>query len=201
MNYLFNSSKIPDSYYDKTFLIPSTQYEANCFDILASFRESVLDRVGRGDSLYIHSMNCGNGKTSWAISILKEYLYKIWKKSQLECRALFVSVPKYLYSMKDNINSPNEYYLYMKENIPKADIVIWDDIATKGSTEFERENLFFLIDDRFNNLKSNIFTSNVKDEKQLFDLLGSRLGSRIIGYSYDIYLDGNDMRALRKNRW
>ena len=89
---------------------------------------------------------------------------------------------------------------YEKENhfwrIFDADIVVFDDIATKGITQFEAENLFSIIDTRMNMGKSNIFTSNIIPS-QLNELLGPRLTSRIINLSTVIQFRGRDKRGIQ----
>ena len=86
---------------------------------------------------------------------------KIWSKCSLSCHVLFISVPRLLLALKDNIDTKSEYINHIKENITNCDLVIWDDIGTKQSTTFENENLLYMIDTRINNNKANIFTSNL----------------------------------------
>ena len=83
---------------------------------------------------------------------------------------------------------------HINKNIYDADIVVFDDIATKGITQFEAENLFSIIDTRMNMGKSNVFTSNIIPA-QLNDLLGPRLTSRIINLSTVIQFRGRDKRG------
>ena len=78
----------------------------------------------------------------------------------------------------------------------KADLVVWDDIATKTATPFEAENLLSLVDTRMNEQKSNIFTSNL-NVTDMNNCMGSRLTSRIVNFSYDIMFVGRDKRSLR----
>ena len=80
--------------------------------------------------MYIHSETCGNGKTTWAVKILKEYLFKIWHKSDLTCKVLFVHVPRFLIALKDNISVKSEYVQYIKDNVLDADLVLFDEIGT-----------------------------------------------------------------------
>ena len=158
--------------------------------------EKVADKfVQQGTNLYIHSYTCGNGKTSWAIRFINSYINKIWSKSNLECQALFVSVPKYLLALKENIAGHNEYAIYVNKNILTADLVIWDDIAAKTGTEFELNHLLNAINSRMDAGKSNIFTSNL-GRRELANALGERLASRICNKSIDIELQGADKRYL-----
>lgn len=158
--------------------------------------EKVADKfVQQGTNLYIHSYTCGNGKTSWAIRFINSYINKIWSKSTLGCQALFVSVPTYLVELKKNISGYSEYATFIDKNILEADLVVWDDIAAKGGTEFELTQLLNIINARMDAGKSNIFTSNC-GKRELTNALGERLASRICNKSIDIELKGSDKRYL-----
>ena len=134
--------------------------------------------------------------TSWALRLCQAYLDQIWIQSKLECRVLFVSVPKLLLSLKDNISEKNEYASYIKENVLKADLVVWDDIASKSASEFEAENLFSMIDARIGAGKSNIYTSNLT-QSELHECMGDRLASRVCTASLDIEFHGKDKRGIK----
>jgi DNA replication protein DnaC len=167
------------------------------YELLKSIENSVLDFVKEGKNLYIHSTNCGNGKTSWAIRMVQSYFDKIWFKTELKCRALFISVPRYMLAIKDNISEKSDYVEYIKKNVLNADIVIWDEVGTKGLTQFEHENIMSLINARIDAGKTNIYTSNLTD-KQLLESVGKRLHSRISLTSYSVELKGMDKRGLKQ---
>ena len=165
------------------------------FKKLKEIQDNILDFVQEGKQLYIHSSICGNGKTAWSLRLLQCYFKKIWLRTEMRCRALFINVPNLLISLKENISSKSEYIKHIKDNIYEADIVIWDDVGTKSATNFEHENLFSFIDQRINLGKSNIFTSNLTDE-ELHEALGDRLASRICNLGYNIELHGGDKRGI-----
>lgn len=165
------------------------------FQQLAKLEQSMDKFVEAGANLYLHSYNCGNGKTSWSIRLMIGYFNKIWYKSTFNCQGLFISVPRYLLALKENISGKNEYADAVNKSVLDADLVIWDDIATKMGTEFELNHLLNIINTRMDNGKSNIFTSNL-GSKELTNALGDRLASRICNKSIDIELHGADKRYL-----
>lgn len=166
------------------------------FQQLASIEQDILQFVTEGKNLYLHSANCGNGKSSWSIRLAEAYFNKIWARSSAECRVLFISVPRFLLALKDNITTKSSYVEYIKENVLKADLVIWDDIAAKMGSEFELTHLLNIIDNRIALKKSNIYTTNL-NRQQLYSALGERLTSRIANMSVDIELFGADKRFLK----
>ena len=182
---------------EKTLVLDSNNCDLEAYTYLNNLRKNILNFVSNGDNLYIYSQQTGNGKTEWSLKLLKSYVLRIWYKSSITCKVLFISVPRYLLSIKDAISNNNEYAKHIKENVLSADIVVWDDIATKGMTEFETENVLSIIDARINMGKSNIFTSNITpQELQIY--VGDRLGSRILGTSKLIKFVGQDKRILGK---
>ena len=166
------------------------------FKQLASIEQNIMSFVSEGKNLYLHSANCGNGKSSWSIRLIEAYFNKIWARTDSRCRALFISVPRFLLALKDNISNKNSYVDYIKDNVFEADLVIWDDIAAKMGSEFELTHLLNIIDNRLALGKANIYTSNL-NRQQLYTALGDRLTSRIANMSLDIELFGADKRVLK----
>jgi DNA replication protein DnaC len=166
------------------------------FKQLAAIEQNIVNFIQEGKNLYLHSANCGNGKSSWSIRLAEAYFNKIWARSEAKCRVLFISVPRFLLALKDNITVKSSYIDYIKDNVLEADLVIWDDIAAKMGSEFELTHLISIIDNRIALGKSNIYTSNL-NRQQLYTALGERLTSRIANMSIDIELFGADKRILK----
>lgn len=166
------------------------------FKQLAEIEKNILKFINEGKNLYLHSSNAGNGKSSWSIRLIEAYFNKIWARSDGSCKALFISVPRFLLALKDNITNKSEYIDYIKENVLTAELVVWDDIAAKMGSEFELTHLLSIIDNRIALGKSNIYTSNL-NRQQLYAALGERLTSRIANMSTDIELFGSDKRNLK----
>lgn len=195
LNYLYDAALISlQQRKHKCLRIDADETDMNEFSFLKKQEDDILNFVASGKNLYIHSQICGNGKTSWALRLVESFFNKIWIKSPLKCRALFISVPRFLLELKSNISQRSEYVEYIKANVNDADIVIFDDIATKAATSFEHEHLLSIIDTRISMGKSNIFTSNLTEE-EMHTLLGDRLTSRIINNSINIELRGADKRS------
>lgn len=177
--------------------LDASRIDEKIFIELKNIQNEIEKFISDGNNLYLYSNITGNGKTAWAIRLLQSYFNAIWHKTDIECKGLFISVPRYLLAIKDNISSFNEYASFIKDNILKADLVIWDDIGTKAATSFEHENLLSIIDYRMCYNKSNIFTSNVSPI-ELKELAGDRLYSRIINYSTCLQFKGEDKRGVNQ---
>ena len=166
------------------------------FKQLAEIERNIVSFINEGKNLYLHSSNAGNGKSSWSVRLIEAYFNKIWARSDGSCKALFISVPRFLLALKDNISNKSSYIEYIKENVLEADLVVFDDIAAKMGSEFELTHLLSIIDNRIALGKSNIYTSNL-NRQQLYTALGERLTSRIANMSIDIELFGSDKRNLK----
>ena len=197
LDFLYNEANVPLKMRENIVLkVDADGTDLEEFKQLKQIQDNVIDFINNGHQLLIHSKGCGNGKSSWALRLLQTYFNKIWLKSELTCKALFINVPHFLLALKDNITSKSEYIQHIKENVLTCDLVIWDDIGTKNSTSFESENLLSMIEGRILNNKANIFTSNLNDQ-ELHDALGDRLASRICNLGYNITFNGGDKRGLK----
>lgn len=190
---LFKQSRLPEAQWDYKYLVCNGTDLSN-FTQLKAKSESILKFIANGNNLYIYSANCGNGKTSWAIRLMYSYFDKIWHKSCFDCKALFVSVPKFLYNCKRSISQDVKGFEELCNLISEVDLVIWDDIGEMKASDYEHQILFQYIDDRINSKKSNIYTSN-KNKGQLEDVLGVRLASRIYNCSECIEFVEEDKRG------
>ena len=177
------------------FVLDSDESDRENFEYLSTIDNNILGFVGQGGNLLISSPITGNGKSAWSLRMIQSYFNKIWLKSPLTCRALFIHVPRYLLSIKDNISEKNEYVEHIKAHVLEADLVVWDEIGTKGLTQFEHENILNIINARVDAGKANIYTSNLTGD-ELREVLGDRLYSRVVLLSDVVILEGADKRAL-----
>lgn len=198
LNYLYEVALLPIAKRKRLPLYPDADgTDEQVFSKLKpELEDKIVDLVKNGTNFYIFSQQCGNGKTSIAIRLLQAYLNSIWEYSNLECRALFISVPRFLLELKASIKNKSDYIEHIKTNVQNCDLVIWDDIGEKAATEFESTNLYSIIDNRLLQNKANIFTSNLQPN-ELQAVLGDRLTSRIIYESINIKLSGKDKRGIK----
>lgn len=196
LEYLFNESGLSEVQRRPFNLyLDQDECDKNVFIELKEISKNIVEFVDNGKNLYIYSNTPGNGKTSWAIKLIQSYFHKIWTYSPFECKALFIHVPTLLLELKRNISRHSDYIDFIEERVMSADLVVWDDIATKSASEFEHEHLLSMIDRRMFDNKSNIFTSNISPN-DISEALGDRLGSRIVNKSQVKQLVGKDKRGV-----
>lgn len=205
MDYLMWASNIPENMQGREHLMP-TAPDIKVFERLKDIQRDLINWVADGNNLYLYSEGFGNGKTSWALKLLKNYFNLIWQTTDITCRGLFISVPIMLRTMKDIINLRNKkdsdsikkvaYYDHLIDNLSKTDLVIWDDIGYASASDADFKFLSSYIEDRTIRKLSNIFTGNLSEDN-IKKQLGSRLCQRIWNNSEVLEFRGISLRGLK----
>ena len=168
--------------------------DIDSFERLNEIRKNIYDFVNSGKNLVIQSEFTGNGKTSWALKLLMQYISKLGYNEKP--RALFINVPKFVMMKKDMISGYVHPDLrYILDNIEQVDLVVWDDIAVTEMTPYDYLNIYVHINTRIDNGKSNIYTSNYVGNK-IADVLGDRLYSRVMLTAETLTFYGDDKRNI-----
>lgn len=190
LKWQFDNSGIPKAKYKPISLFaPDCDYLR--YKRLAEIKSDIGEFVINGNNLYICSEYTGNGKTSWAIKLLQSYLNLMADGNYEILQGMYVSTSNLLLHLKDFNNPVSKQF---KDNLENVDLVVWDDIAIAGLSNYDYTQLYSIIDSRIVSEKSNIFTSNQVSLDGLASVLGIRLASRIYNTSEIIELNGVDMR-------
>lgn len=194
IDYLLYMSRLPKSKMKALTLVPEVE-DLDSFKRLKEIKDNIVEFVKFGNSLYLFSLNTGNGKTCWAIKLLLKYFDEVWCGNGFKPRGLFINVPNFLRMVTENVTNPNEDFIELKRLIASVDLVIWDDIGATKLSDYDHKNLLSFIDQRVLGEKSNIYTGNLPGEC-LPDALGQRLASRVFNESSVIELLGQDRRGM-----
>lgn len=129
----------------------------------------------------------GTGKTVLACSLAKKCLRK-------GIDARFISFPAFIMSLqsafKENENNP---FRIAEETAKFNGTLIIDDLGAEKLTEFVRQIIYFIINEREQRLLTTIITSNFSLSE--LDLhIDSRISSRISGMCKVLKLTGKDRR-------
>lgn len=195
MHYLLSNSGIPFNRQYPAPLVPSKQ-DFDAFLDLQAIKTDILSFVQKGHSLYIHSDNFGNGKTSWAIKLLLKYFDEVWAGNGFRCRGIFVHVPTLLTKIREGISRKDESFELMRSRLASVDVVVWDDIAATKLSDYDHANLLVYIDQRKLAGLANVFTGNLSGT-DLSAALGNRLASRVWNDSTTFEFVGADRRGAK----
>lgn len=192
-----NNANIPKRYLNDIDLFPSKEDE-NTFIELNEIKNNVIDFVNNGNNLLIYSSNVGNGKTTFATKILKQYINNVSNvKFKYNCPGLFINTTSFLNEKKLAISdiSLQEKVYDIEKKILSANLVIFDDIGVKNISDYDLGSLYYWIDYRTSENKSCIYTSNLNINK-LANALDGRLYSRIVNYSIIKEIKDGDSREV-----
>ena len=187
---------IPERYKNNIPLKPCDK-DFETFKELDSIRNDIKNFVDSGKNLLICSNNCGNGKTTWSIKLLKAYIKSVRDIGfQNNTPALFINVNSFLNEKKLSISDPIllEKVRQTEKNILSAKLVIFDDIADKSLSEYDLNALYYWLDYRTSNMKSCIYTTN-QLPSQLEKTLSGKVYSRVVNYSIVKLISDGDHRG------
>lgn len=183
---LFYKANIPKRYLQPYKLYPD-RADIAAYEELDIYKQNIFAFVQEGFNLYIHSTVRLNGKTSWGIKILQNYIHSVRTDDGNKTRALYVDVGEYLSQLKASFdNYDNEDIDIFKRDIDSADLVVWDNIDEFRLSEWERATLKTHIKRRLSNNLSNIYIG-LNEGKDLDNFIGYDL-RQYITLGYDIKL-------------
>lgn len=198
--------------------LPFKEDNPKAYQALVKYSANLLTNVQEKNfGLFLYSipnddnvMGTGTGKTTAAAAIINEYVIdrgKSFLKGEQGMEnnpALFVKTSElqghFNAQFRGNKQLQDEAttkYYRLKKEIMKRELIVFDDIATRGNriSEAWEEELYQMIDYRSSMVDkgATIFTTNIKSSK-LPDLLGHRIASRINGMAIPIGFKGSDKR-------
>ena len=141
----FNNSLIPKRYMKDIELIPSKEDEG-IFIELNNIKNNIVDFVNEGNNLLIYSSNVGNGKTTFATKILKQYILNVSNvKFKNNCPGIFINVTNFLNEKKLAISdlSLQEKVYDIEKKILNSKLVIFDDIGVKNISDYDLGALYY----------------------------------------------------------
>jgi DNA replication protein DnaC len=143
------------------------------------------------EGMYIWGPN-GTGKTIYAAFIL---VANIKRQFDLE-RNIFISSVELLSKFRNSYSkNTSESEMEILDKYSKVNLLVLDDFGVEKSTEWAYQMLYLLINRRYENMLTTIFTSNL-NLQELGEKLGdNRIPSRIQSMCKIVNMTGKDFRA------
>lgn len=174
-DYLINTSNIPEFYKEKIILYAADK-DYDAFVTLRNIQQDIETFVEQGRTLYIWSTNKGNAKSSWACKLLNTYLAVMCYGNNYKDLAWFEYAPSFVLMAKEFQNDERQIHI---ENLCKRAFCIIDDIGAICPSNYDISVLSDVINSRYSNSKSTIYTSNLSP-KSLASNIGERLADRVL---------------------
>lgn len=194
---IYAQSNIPLKYQFYQKLIPDPEDRPN-YVIVREIVDKVDNWVKTGNHLLLWGTNKGNGKTSIACAIAGAYIRKNAYLSNLDPIVYFIKTSKFLEELRNQMDNPTKDFPHKLKLIEKVPLLIIDDIGAEKPTDWVRERLLDLIDERYGNNRSTIYTSNCSlgtISLNLHDRIADRISScqslNFLGHSKRRYNNGN----------
>lgn len=149
----------------------------------------------------------GTGKTQLVVDLLTELAERLkaersvfdWDNSERVEQVVkyydpnlfrFYNVPKLLTDLRD---FESQSFSKLLEDLEKVRYLVLDDLGVEKVSEWVQEQMYVLINERYENNKQVLITSN-KNIKEIASGLGERIASRLVEMCQIETLKGQDLR-------
>lgn len=185
INSLLGNSRIGDRFKSRTFeTFVTNDANKNAYQKCKNYADKFPHDDGQG---LILIGGYGTGKTHLAVAILHELLRK-------DVAALFATVPELLEEIRKTFGGDKgSAKSNLLHSIKTAKFLILDDLGAEKATDWVREQLFMIINARYEDMLPTIITSNLLID-ELEKQIGARTVSRIIEMCEGVIFDGDDYR-------
>lgn len=182
-------ARIPREYQDASF--GHTNINGLPRDAVARVRryvDTLDERLAEGDGLWI-SGSIGTGKT-WLAMLVARYAIE-------RGRGVAVySVPRLLSEIRRTYDDEGQTTLELLDQLTSVPLLVLDDAGTERTNPWVLEQLYTIINERWQEKRSIVMTTNL-DAIQMEERLGERAASRLVGMCETVLLEGVDHRTGR----
>lgn len=190
---LHSQARLPKRYekcHFNTYYPGNNQSQKAALNLARSF----VDNFPAVDNGVLFSGSVGVGKTHLAVSMLKGLTERGFS-------CLFYEFGTLLKEIQDSYN-PNTFSSELSVLAPvlNADVLVLDELGSSKPTDWVRDTMAHIINNRYNEKKFTIFTTNYLDERSdpreetLEDRIGVRARSRIFEMCQTVVIHGEDHR-------
>ena len=178
--------RVPRKYRDVSFdRFPVTEIAPPIVREVRRFTDQIDARVDAGRGIWFVG-DTGTGKTTLAMLVSKAAM-------EANRTVAIYSLPRLMNLLRDAIESENGL-LGLLDRLASVDVLHLDDLGVEHRTDWAIEQLYTIVNTRYEDQRSLILTSNVEAE-DLKDQIGLRTYSRIIEMCGDpLPLYGDDQR-------
>ena len=181
------SAVIPKLYRDVGFERPPvTDIEPRVVSAVRRFADSIDDQLATGRGLWFMGP-VGTGKTTLAMLVSKAAI------SAGRSVAIY-SLPRLLNEIREDTHRSDRSHLNLLDRLATVDLLHIDDVGAQRTTDWVLEELYSLVNARYEEERSIIITTNITERAALSEQITERTVSRLIEMCDQIPLHGDDHR-------
>jgi DNA replication protein DnaC len=184
------SSVIPRKYRGVSFdRWPVTELSTDVVREVKRYVRNVRENLAQGRGLWFMG-DVGTGKSTLGMLVSKSALDE-------GCSVAIYSVPQLLAEIRDtyDADSSDRSYMDFFRRLARVDLLHLEDLGAEKQTEWVLEQLYSLVNQRYEDQRAILVTSNVESPEELERQIGKRTVSRLVEICGDpLKLFGEDMR-------
>ena len=180
------SAVIPRRYRDAAFdRYPVTEMEQHVVSATRRFANNIDKHLDAGRGLWFMGP-VGTGKTTLAMLVSKAAL-------EAGRSVAIYSLPRLLNEIRDTHRAERSH-VDLLDRLAAVDLLHIDDVGAERSTDWVLEELYSIVNARYEDQRSVVITTNITDRDALCDQITARTVSRLTEMCDELPLDGDDRR-------
>jgi DNA replication protein DnaC len=182
------SNSIPRKYRGVSFdRPPVTEMPTATVQVVRAYVRNLAQRLGEGRGLWFYG-DVGTGKTTLAMLVSKTAL-------EAGRSVAIYSLPRLLAEIRDTYEEGSRHsYTDLLDRLAEVDLLHVDDVGTEKTSPWVLEQLYAIVNARYEEQRSIILTTNL-DREALAEQINPRTVSRLEEMCEELPLFGADRRA------
>jgi DNA replication protein DnaC len=181
------SAVIPKRYRDVAFgRPPVTDIEQHVVRATRRYADTIDDQLDAGRGLWFMGP-VGTGKTTLAMLVSKAAL------TTGRSVAIY-SLPRLLNEIRETAHGPERSHVELLDRLTAVDLLHIDDVGAERTTDWVLEELYSIVNARYEDERSMVITTNILDREALCEQISERTVSRLTEMCDELPLLGDDRR-------
>ena len=180
------SAVIPRRYADVSFdRPPVTEIDTQVVPATRRFADSIDEQLDAGRGLWFMGP-VGTGKTTLAMLVSKAAL-------RAGRSVAIYSLPRLLNEIRDTHRAERSH-VELLDRLTAVDLLHIDDVGAERTTDWVLEELYSIVNGRYEDQRSIVLTTNILDREALCEQISDRTVSRLTEMCDELPLLGHDRR-------
>jgi DNA replication protein DnaC len=180
------SAVIPRRYHDVAFdRYPVTEIDSKVVTATRRFTDRIDEHLDAGRGLWFMG-TVGTGKTTLAMLVSKAAL-------EAGRSVAIYSLPRLLNEIRDTHRAERSH-VDLLDRLAAVDLLHVDDVGAERTTDWVLEELYSIVNARYEDKRSMVITTNILDREALCEQISERTVSRLTEMCDELPLAGDDRR-------